>query len=341
MCSGPFRFDQWRPGDSITMSRNDGYWDRDRLPLAKQVKFTFINDTTALSQALNAGEIDGAYEVPAAAIPNMQNSSVGRVFFGPSTSSIALSAANAGGPTSDPKFGEGLQKLINREELAKAVFHGSGEPLYTAVTPRTWPNDQTATYKTAYAEYEKARAFDLDAAKALVKDSKYDGRELVIAYQAGDPTMNQVAQLLQQQAQTVGIKFKLQTMEALAYEQAGYDATKRQGIDFLLGSTFNAVTDPLEPAMFDFVPGAPYNYTGYDDAETTKLLNEALGTFDGAARADLIIKAQQRWEKENQVVPLIATHTVTFLNNRLSGAVTSFAYWDMPQMAFVGAANPS
>lgn len=341
MCSGPFRLDQWRTGDSITMSRNDAYWDRDRLPHAKTVKFTFISDATALTQALNAGEIDGAYEIPAAAIPNLQNSSVGKVYFGHSTSGIFLAAAKPGGPTADQKFGDALQKLLNRDELAQAVFHGSGEPLYTVVTPRTWPNDQTDKYKTAYAEVQKVRTFDLEAAKTLVKDSSYDGRELVIAYQAGDPTMNQVAQLVQQEAQTAGIKIKLQTMEALAYEQAQYDATKRQGIDFMLGSSFNSVADPLEPALFDFTPGAPYNYIDYNDAETAKLLNEALGTFDGAARADLIIEAQKRWEKVNGTVPVVATHTVTFLNNRLAGAVTSFAYWVMPQMAFVGAASPS
>jgi peptide/nickel transport system substrate-binding protein len=39
------------------------------------------------------------------------------------------------------------------------------------------------------------------------------------------------------------------------------------------------------------------------------------------------------------VIPLVSNHNTTFINNRLTGAPTSFAYWSMPQMAYIGAAQ--
>ncbi|MFG2965873.1 ABC transporter substrate-binding protein [Streptomyces sp. NPDC048288] len=339
MCSGPFKLDQWKSGNSITMSRNDAYWDSTRIPKAKKVKFTFVTDTNALTQALDTGEIDGAYELPPNAIKALEKSEEGRLYFGPSTQGTGLNVANAGGVTADPKLGAALQRAIDREAIVKAVYHGAGQPLYTGLTPRTWPSDQTARYEKAYAKFKKARSYDIDAAKKLVEESSYQGQELIVAYQAGDPTIARIAQLIQQQAKQAGINLKLQSMGALAYQQAGYDASKRTGVDYLFGSSFNSVADPLEPALFNYLPNSPYNYTDYKDAQTTALLKEAVRTFDAAKRAELVIRAQDRWEAVNGTVPLVATDTVTFLNKRLAGAITSFAYWSMPNMAFIGSAK--
>ncbi|MFG2943397.1 ABC transporter substrate-binding protein [Streptomyces sp. NPDC048282] len=336
MCSGPFKLDQWKSGDSITISRNDSYWDSTRMPLAKKVKFTFVTDTTALTKALDAGEIDGAYELPPTAIQALEKSKTGTLYFGPSTQSVGLNVANKGVLTEDPKLAEALQRVIDREALAKAVYRGAGEALYTSITPRTWPTDQTAAYEKAYKEFEKSRSYDLAAAKKLVDASGYKGQDLVLAYQAGDTTSSRIVQLVQQQAKQAGINIKLQSVGALAFQQAGYDASKRKGMDLMFGSSFNSVADPLEPALFSYLPGSPYNYLNYSDATTGKLLTDAVATFDGTKRAAIVIKAQKRWEAANMTVPLIATSTVTFLNKRLTGAVTSFAYWSMPNMAFIG-----
>ncbi|MFG2937822.1 ABC transporter substrate-binding protein [Streptomyces sp. NPDC048282] len=336
MCSGPFKLDSWKSGDSITISRNDSYWDSERLPLAKKVKFTFVSDTTALTKALDAGEIDGAYELPPTAIQALEKSKTGNLYFGPSTQNVVLNVANKGVLTEHPKLAEALQRVIDRESLAKAVYRGAGQALYTVITPRTWPTDQTAAYEKAYKEFEKSRSYDLAAAKKLVDASGYQGQDLVLAYQAGDTTSSRIVQLVQQQAKQADINIKLQSMGALAFQQAGYDASKRKGIDLVFGANFNSVADPLEPALFSYIPGSPYNYVDYSDATTSKLLSEALATFDGAKRAQIFIEAQKRMEAANTTIPLVAANTVTFLNKRLTGAVTSFAYWSTPNMAFIG-----
>ncbi|MFF8632392.1 ABC transporter substrate-binding protein [Streptomyces werraensis] len=339
MCSGPFKLDKWTVGSGIAISRNDAYWNKERRPFVRNVRFTFVTDGSALVQALNAGEIDGAYEIPASAVPSLAKSKAGRIVFGPSPQSTNLYVTQPDGVMADPKLRAALQRLVDRGALAKAVFHGAATPLYTLTAPSTWPNDQRGVYEKAYKPFESARSYDLDAAKKLVAESDYSGKEIVLAIVAGDDSQSRTAQLIQQQGRRVGLAVTIQTLQPLIYAQAGYDAGKRKGIDLLLSSNFSAAPDPLETIGFQYLPDEVYNYTGYDDPQFTKLFHEARSTFDAEQRATKITQAQELFEKANATIPLVSTNTTTFLNNRLTGAITSFAYWSTPQMAFVGGAG--
>ncbi|MFF0700053.1 ABC transporter substrate-binding protein [Streptomyces tendae] len=339
MCSGPFKLDKWTSGDSITMNRNDAYWNPDRRPFAKSVKFTFVTDATALAQSLNAGEIDGAYELSASSVPALQKSEKGRVVFGMSPQSMNVYVASPNGVMTDGNLRAALQRMVDREALAKAVFHGAATPMYTMTAPATWPNDQRATYEKAYKSFEASRSYDMDAAKKLVKESSYKGQQIVLAISAGDDAQSRTAQLLQQQGREAGLTIKIQSMQPLVYAQAGYDAAKRKGVDLMLSSNFSAAPDPLETIGFQYLPKQTYNYVDYEDPQVTRLFDKARSTFDAARRAETIVKMQAMYERADTVIPLVSTNTTTFLNHRLTGAITSFAYWSMPQMAYVGAAK--
>lgn len=341
MCSGPFELKKWTSGDSIEVTRNETYWNPDRKPFAKDVNFTFVTDTTAVTQALQSGEIDGAYELSASSLNSLADSSAGTLTFGPSTQSVRFDVARPDGPLADLKLREALELVIDRDAIAKQIFNGAATPLYAYVTPTTWPNAEKDQYQVEYDKLQAARTYDIDKAKSLVQESNYNGDDLVLAVVAGDETQNRVAQLLQQEAKKAGINIKIQTLQPLVMAQAGYDAKKRAslGLDLMYSSSFNGVQDPLEPTGFTFLPDAYYNYTGFNDPTVTQNLEQARQTFDGPERAKLFLDAQTVYEQANVSIPVVSTNTATFLNKDLTGAVTSFAYWAMPQMAYVGSAN--
>ncbi|MFT4081657.1 MAG: ABC transporter substrate-binding protein [Nocardioides sp.] len=339
MCSGPFKLTKWTSGSNLVITRNGHYWNKDRLPYAKTIDFSFITDATTLATALDTGEIDGAYQISASSVPTLQKSSAGRIVFGSSMEGVSLYQANPTGEFANAKVRAALQVGIDREALATAVFHGAASPLYTGLTPATWPNDEKAAYQTAYDQFAKSRSYDLEKAKKLVAESGYDGGDIVLAYAAGDNTAALTAQLVQQQAKAIGLRITLKAMQPLVFDQAGYDAGKRKGLDIMLSSNFNAAHDPIEPIGFTYLPGQVYNYTDFDNPTATKDISRASATFDDAKRAKLIIDAQELYEATNSVIPLVSTYTTTFLNDSLTGAVTSFAYWSMPSMAYIGAAS--
>ncbi len=339
MCSGPFVFDKWTPGDSIIATKNPTYWNSEREPLAETVKFSFVTDSSAYTQAMRAGEIDGSYQITPSAIPALRDSGEGELFFGPSTESLVLSVANPGGTLGDQNLREAFQTLVDRATLAKVVYNGAATPLYTVVGSGQWQNDALDTYEKAAEPYAESRAYDLEKAKKSVAESDYDGTEIVLAVTAGDATLGRVAQLVQEQAKQAGIKVKILTMQPLDYTEAQYDASKRGGIDLFLGSSWSAIRDPLESTGFLFLPGGFYNQTNYDDPEVTTLIETARQTFDSQKRAELFTQAQEIFEKENTIVPLLTLNTVTYLKSGLGGAVTSFAYMTMPALTGIGSAD--
>ncbi|WP_020099830.1 ABC transporter substrate-binding protein [Mycobacterium sp. 360MFTsu5.1] len=337
MCTGPYKFTNWRAGSGITIERNDAYWNPELKPKTKQVDFTFVSDDTALAQALEAGEIDGAYELPVSTLSKLSSSKSGRVVFGPSTQSASVYVARPDGPLKDQKLRDAFQRVIDRDALSKVVFNGSAEPTYTQLTPDTWPGGERPIYQPDYDKFAAARSYDLDAAKNLVSASTYDGRPLVLAISSGDRVASRVAQLFQQQAKAIGVTVEIQTMQPLVFDQAGYDVTKRQGVDLMYTTNFNARRNPLELLDFSLRPGQAFNYIDYDDPAVIKLLDEAHSTFDPKKSAELIVQAQKIFEPVTGIIALVSVHETSFINNKLTGAPTSFAYWSMPQMAYIGA----
>ena len=56
--TGPYKFDNWAKGSSVTLVKNDGYRNAAKVKM-KKVTFRFINDPAAQVAALLAGDIDG------------------------------------------------------------------------------------------------------------------------------------------------------------------------------------------------------------------------------------------------------------------------------------------
>ncbi len=338
MCSGPFVFQEWVPGDHITMTRNADYWNPDRVPLTEEVEFVFVADSSAYTQAMKTGEINGSYEITPSAIPALQEAD-GNLYFGPSTQSVVLSVANPGGVFEDIALRDAFQTLVNRDALADVVYNGAAAPLYTVVGPGQWQNDARDVYAEAAEPFAESRAFDPEKSKAAIEASDYDGEEIVMAIPSGDATLARVAQLVQEQASQAGANITISSMQPLEYAEAQYDASKRVGIDLFLGSSWSAIRDPLESTGFLFLPGAFYNQTEFDDPQVTELLETARQTFDPVERAEMFVEAQEIYEAASTIVPLLSTSTVTYLTPDLAGAVTSFAYMTMPALATVGSAE--
>src|SRR5699024_5084466 len=55
--TGPFKFVEWKRNDSITIEKNEDYW-QEGLPKLDKVVFESIPDNAARLNALTAGEID-------------------------------------------------------------------------------------------------------------------------------------------------------------------------------------------------------------------------------------------------------------------------------------------
>lgn len=338
MCSGPFSLAKWTPGQDIVLSKNESYWNPEYTALSKQVTINFISDTATLVQALNAGEIQGAYEIPTVAAPAIQQSNAGTLYQGKSLEVIEL-LANAPGPASDPKIVEALGMVIDRVGLAKAVYHDVAEANDTLIPPAGWDPTAIDVYQKAADALPQATTRDVEAAKALIAGNPNASKPITLAILAGDKTEMDTAALIQQEAKEIGLTITVLPVQPGAFSSAFFDPEARKGMDLLLTQGFLDVPDPIDYLGLFVNKQSLFNYTGYDDPEVTKLVNEARSTFDDAKRAELVTQAQAKYENAHFFVPMLSLHELLFLNKSVTGAPASFAYIFEPSLATVGSAQ--
>ncbi len=156
---------------------------------------------------------------------------------------------------------------------------------------------------------------------------------------AGDATLNQVSQLVQAEAKAAGLNVEIKPLQPIDYSNAFVDPAAREGLDMIFAVSFNGAPTPLEPMIFNFLPDSFYNYTGYDDPTVAANITEARKTLDQVTQAELLVAAQDVYEKEYLSMGLVQMDVLLYLNKRLGGAIASFAYLNSPALATIGSSS--
>ncbi|MEU9407658.1 ABC transporter substrate-binding protein [Streptomyces sp. NPDC048281] len=339
MCSGPFELAAWTSDASIELKANPRYWDARYRAHARKVTLLFVTDTTALTQTLASGAVDGAYDVPNAALPTLKGSVAGQLYYGPSLKSVQVAPLQEKGISAELDIRRALSLAVDRTQLADTVYRGAATPSTTVLPVTGWDPETRSVYRKAAAALPLAHptptAADLRTARALV--AKHPAlRSGTLAVAAGNQDQINAAAVIQQAARSIGITLTIRQLPALQFSSMFYDPTYRRGLDFVLAEAFLDIPDPLDWIPNLVLPDAMFNWAGFDDPAATAALTTAQQTLDPRRRAALITDAQRRWEARTLAVPLLSPYEVTYMNKRITGATTSFAQTFAPSLALIG-----
>ena len=158
--TGPYKFDEWAPGEQLTLSAYEDYWgDAGQID---EIIFRVIDDPTARRQALESGSIDGYDLVGPADTGALEDAGFTMVSRPPFT--ILYLAFNQAVPAlQDPKVREALSYAIDKDQLISQVLP-EGTEKATQFMPDVvngWNPDVT-TYE-----------YDPEKAKALLAEAGY------------------------------------------------------------------------------------------------------------------------------------------------------------------------
>ncbi|MEV4947937.1 ABC transporter substrate-binding protein [Streptomyces sp. NPDC053755] len=337
MCTGPFKLGPWKSGSTLTLVRNDAYWDPQLKPKAKQVEFRFITNNNTLTSALLSGEVDGTYELPPSSATALGKAGNGAVHLGPSTQNVLLIPAHAETPAADRRLLDALSLVVDRDALIKNVFGGAATTLKSLVPPLTWQGDKAAAqYDAAYAALPDVPEPDEEKARKLVAQARPVSRPLVAAIPAGDQRGLQALTFIQAAAGKIGVDIEIKQLQPTEMSSLFYDPSVRKGLDLILTFGYVTMPDPSSYVAESVTPRGIFNWTGYDNPEVSRLLDRARASSDPAASAKAYAEAQALFTPTTPAVFLATTHERMFMNKRISGAPTSFAYMGMPWAAYIG-----
>ncbi len=124
--TGPYRVTSFTPGRESVHVKNTKYWKKGK-PTFDEVRIIDFADKTALVNALLAGQIDAAIDIPLTSIPQISgnpNLAVNEIVAG---GWLCFAMLTDRAPFNDPKVRQAMRLLVNRKEMLDRALGGRGE----------------------------------------------------------------------------------------------------------------------------------------------------------------------------------------------------------------------
>lgn len=334
MCTGPYRLAKWTPGESLKLAANSAYWDSTLTPLTKNIAFKGIPDAATLTTGLTTGEIDGSWITDTSNLSQLQRTSTVSVHL-PTLETEFLIPSNLTGVLGDIRVRQALSLAFDRRSFINAAYAGNALEPRLSTNPGTWGYAKDSFNAAWNAAPEVTR--DLDRAKQLIREAGATGKPLVIGTSTGMATVATVSNAWLEVATAIGLDAKLSNVSPENYINFFTDPKAREGVDAFSTTTYGDYADPAALISTYVLPGGNQNYSGYENPALTDLLNAARAEADPAARARDVIEAEKLVMHDLPWIPVAHPTSFLVLNNKLTGAPTSFCYMQSPALAMLGA----
>ncbi|MFE2126514.1 ABC transporter substrate-binding protein [Streptomyces amritsarensis] len=334
-CTGPYSLDTWSQGTEITLKKHDAYWDPRLAPKSDTVKFTFVEDVAARTNAFLSGAADGGYMVAPATIGQLRSGAKGSVLFGPNTAASNLAVLDFGGPLGDVKVRKALSLALDRKNIINAAAGGIGVPAKAPAARGAWalaPEKTAALYDTL-----PEPGYDIGAAKKLVQEAGAAGRKITLVTSTLAPEISVVANAVQAAGREIGLNVELKSVPPEAYSSIFVDPGARAGMDLVITNGYDNTPDPLE--FYQYLRTGDFgNYGNWSNAEYDAAFDRANAEPDVGKRAELTAELQEIALRELPIIPLYEAPYTVFLGKRVTGAPTGIAQLYYPWAATIGAA---
>lgn len=159
--TGPFRFENWAKGSSVTLTKWEGFRNAGAVKL-KKVTFRFINDPAARVAALLAGDVDGVPRMDnPQALKQFQHDARFTVQVGNTAGKGIMTINNKRKPFDDVRVRRALAYAIDRKAFIDGVLDGLAKPIGSHFAPTD----------AGYVDLTGLYPYDPEKAKALLKEA--------------------------------------------------------------------------------------------------------------------------------------------------------------------------
>lgn len=312
LANGPFKMTEYVPEQSLTLEKNENYWDADEIKLDRIV-YRFFSDQQSMANAYEAGEVDVATSLQSEVMERYEGSEDLMV-----TDLIATRYIYPNldvEPLDDVRVRKAISLAINREELCSAVGKDTS-PTYNLVS-KYMTDKTTGEYFVdgATQPFEE----DVEEARRLLAEAGYpDGEGFpVLTYKY--PTLemdSDTAQVIKEQLkQNLNIDINLQAQEL----QTNY--SDRHAKNFEL-CRMNWTADFADPDTYlsMLLSNSTYNCSNIADEEYDSLVLRAQTETDAKTRMELMHEAELYAVGEQfYVIPLYGMQSCNLVNPDVTG----------------------
>lgn len=274
--TGAFKCQEFVPGVRTVGVRNEHYWKSGR-PYLDEVTLFGIPDEAARVNALLSGDVQWINEVNPRSTKRIDSAAGYNVLETKSGLYTDLVIRQDVAPGNSADFTMGMKYLMDREEIKSAAFRGF------AVLGNDQPIDPTNRF---YFAGLPQRPYDPEKAKFHLKKAGVLGTTIPLVASVAATGSVDIALLMQQSAQKIGLKLDVKRMPADGY-WSNYWMKSPVGFG-------NINPRPSADILFTqfFKSDATWNESGWKNAQFDQLLLAARGETDTAKRAKMYADMQ-------------------------------------------------
>jgi ABC-type transport system substrate-binding protein len=291
--TGPFKITKVVPAQFVEMERNEGYWDKTRIPKVQKLVLRPMAEATTRLAALRSGQVDWIEVPPPDAIDQLKAAGF-QISLKPypHTWPYVLNTLE-GSPFHDKRVRQALNYALDRDSIVKLIA-GTARPAVGLYPPES-------PYFGAPTEHYK---YDPEKARALLKEAGYGpdkpvkAKIMISTSGSGQMLPLPMNEAIQQQVKPLGFDLDFDVVEwgtMLIGIRSAPTAPPSHGVDGI-----NISLSSIEPStMFRYYDSASYSPTNFNwghwsTPETDKLLSDAQATFDLKVQTRLLAEAHAK-----------------------------------------------
>lgn len=308
--TGPFVFKSWERNKSITLVRNDKYWNSSAK--VSQVEFRVIPSSKDRLEELMKGSIHIADHLSPDDIADIKYDPNLYLHMRPSFNVGYLAMNNENYPFDKREVRLAVNYAIDKEKLINDIFDNLAKPAKTYIPPLLW----------GYNENLEPYEYDVEKAKQYLAEAGYPNgfnTTLWVMDSAREyfPKPLHVAQFIKESLQQININAEVKVFSMNEY----LDRIHRGEHEMALIGWTGDFADPdnflyTMLASENAKPGLAGNYSFYRSKEADQLLAQARQTTNMVFRRSLYKSLQEIVNYDAPSVPLV--HTMPILASRLS-----------------------
>ena len=288
--SGPYKFVEWKPGDTVKLDAFDDYMDG--KPATPHLVMKVVPETSQRLIALETGDLDISYDLGVNDVKRGRDNKDLVILEAPSLSCWYISMNINKKPFDDPRVREAINYAIDRQLIVDTIMSGNGQAADAIIAPSVF-----GYYPSGVYEYNPEKA------KALLKDAGYEKGFKTNLWVNDNQSRIEICQAVQAMLLDIGIDCSVEVMEFGSFIQKTTAGEHAMGFFGWTTSTRDAdyTYYSLEHSSKQ---GASGNRSFVHDPEVDKLVESGRSISDPEQRKTIYKDLALLLKKINNNAPL-------------------------------------
>jgi peptide/nickel transport system substrate-binding protein len=304
--TGPFKFVEFKPNESIKLVRNPDYWKPGR-PYLDGIEYTIIKEMSTRNLAFVAGKFDltSPYGVTIPTLSEITGQAPWAMCEVTATNVNRTLIINRDKPPFDNlELRRAMALGLDRQAFIDIITQGQGDIGATMLPPPEGVWGMPPEVLRSLPGYDPDVQKNRKEARAIMAKLGYGpGKRLAVTVSTRNiPPYRDAAAVLIGQLREIYIDAELEPVDTTSW----YPRLLRKDFTVGLNVSETGVDDPDQQFYENYVCGSDRNYTGYCNPEVDKLVDRQSMETDPVKRKRLV------WEIERKLVEDIARPVIFY-----------------------------